>query len=464
MVRKSWNDYSQDPGWDEADGPKAFYPLIGEVPTFTLDLTQNTRETREWGEILRYEIPSKPHMMHFIPLIHQGPYRITAKFIESYNEWTEALAEKGLVLPDSEQFMIPDDQWLEFERLEDDWRVDADGYVLCDAINSSNQLPCNRRAEHVTGYCKLHGNQLHPHNVKRDVKYVAPMKKRTLAEYTPEELEKLPRSKLWELGAITVEDLDDEELARGQFRDRRGKFVGKRAGVIPREMHDKFVNELFTRADIRLQQNLVDCVNTMVEVANSPVYEAKDRIKAAQWVFERVRGKQPDQVVHSQDKPWEGVLNHLTAVSGGSREESRMARQDPPLIPVEAQLANPTPQDDPPSSVVATQYDDPTHNTTHDHNDQTSHLAQQPTGMDPSAEKNVPKRGFAAKPGSSKDSQYEYTSISKVDDDGNDYDMVVAKPKKGSEAEAMKNKIKAQEAKRKKALKAMKERAIQEDE
>ena len=58
--------------------------------------------------------------------------------------------------------------------------------------------------------------------------------------------------------------------------------------------------------------------------------------------------------------------------------------------------------------------------------------------------------------------QYEYTSISKVDDEGNDYDMVVARPKKGSEAEAEAQRRKEYDKERRRKLRERRAKALAE--
>lgn len=432
------------------DGPEQFYPIIGVVGTF-LQQRADMRLPKDSGVVW---------VMHHVPRNCRGKYKLTDKYIEQYNAWLDHLAEGDIGLP---QFEVgPPEQWLEEERLLADFRVDQNDWVLCDGTTQAGEQ-CKRRAVNFAGYCEAHGGKLHPLDKVVDSRRAIETPKNS-AYNNPEVQERMTRYQKFISGLITVKDLDDEELAKGQFRARDGGFSGNPPKQIPREMHDQFVTELFERADMRLREGLVACVDTMVEVASSPVYEAKDRLKAAQWVFERVRGKSPDVVVHQQDKPWEHVFQ---GISGGSREESRAARGV-----VDAEFEEEDGVDSTTLAVVAQggevdwddmddSYDDAygmegdvsSNDDVHGNHSSDHHSG--PVGRN---SRTAPRKA----PTTADESQYEYTSVSLVDDDGNDYDKVVAKPKKGSDAEAMRDKQKAAEKKRKAALRALKAQQLAE--
>lgn len=428
------------------DGPVALYPIVGEVGTFTQQRA-DMRLPKDSGTVW---------LMHHVPRNCRGKYRLTDEYVEQYNDWLDRLAEGDQDIP---QFEVgPPEQWLEEERLLKDFKVDQNDWVLCDGFTKSGD-PCKRKAVNFAGYCEAHGGKLHPLDKVVDLRRAIEAPKDS-AYNNPEVQERMTRYQKFISGLITVKDLDDEELAKGQFRDRNGGFTGNPPKMIPRDMHDQFVNELFERSDIRLREGLVACVDTMVEVATSPVYEAKDRLKAAQWVFERVRGKNPEVVVHQQDKPWEHVFQGIT---GGSREESRAARQF-----VDAEFHEEEGVDSTTLAVVAqggeVDWDEDGYDDAYglgDDDDDGGDVSGDPD-VDHSApsgpvnSRTAPRRA----PVSADESQYEYTSVSLVDDDGNDYDKVVAKPKKGSQAHEMAERRKAAEKRRKAALKALKAQQI----
>lgn len=97
-------------------------------------------------------------------------------------------------------------------------------------------------------------------------------------------------------GVITVEDLDDMELARGQCRDTAGGFTGRPPRIIPREMHQEMLRRLFERSDELLQGALLITVRMFLEVVSDPNQTAADRMKAGVFIFENVRGKAPQTV------------------------------------------------------------------------------------------------------------------------------------------------------------------------
>lgn len=109
-------------------------------------------------------------------------------------------------------------------------------------------------------------------------------------------------------GTISVEDLDDEELARGYPRAVDGTFKGSAPKLVPRALHDRMVRELFARADLQLRNNLLKVTETMTRLATDPEVDDSVRLKAATYVYERLRGKVPDVVVTTTTKPWEEVL------------------------------------------------------------------------------------------------------------------------------------------------------------
>jgi hypothetical protein len=122
------------------------------------------------------------------------------------------------------------------------------------------------------------------------------------------------------MGEITVADLDDRELLMGQFKDKNGEFTGRPPSMIPKIIHQKMTAELFRRADGRMTARLFDVVDTMVDIATDEEYEPKDRIKAAQFVYERLRGKTPEILQIQQERPFEIIM---TKIEAGPRTRRR---------------------------------------------------------------------------------------------------------------------------------------------
>lgn len=276
------------------DGPMEYIPQMGiEVPTF-LDPCEHMRLPKDSG---------MSWLMYHVPMAYRGYYRLEQLHEQYRAENSDQLSRV---------------------------RTTNEGFVLCDATTNQG-TGCRRRAVNYSGWCQAHGGKLHPLDKVVDPRRTGMLRDQLGigAEPGPGNVTSeatLARMTRWQKllsGVIKVEDLDDEELARGMCRDANGSFTGSPPRMVPKDMHDRMVRELFQRADQTLREGLLDAAGSIVEIARGSAYEPADRIKAATWLWERLRGKVADVVVHTQDKPWEMVLSNI---SGGSRAASRAAR------------------------------------------------------------------------------------------------------------------------------------------
>lgn len=118
-------------------------------------------------------------------------------------------------------------------------------------------------------------------------------------------------------GELTIEDLDDQELLTGRIRDKNGGFSGRQPALIPRSFHEAITRELLTRGDQLLRENFIASIETFVSIAKDPNVEPKDRLKAAQYVWERIAGKMPDRVdVKAQIEPWQEDIEKIVSREG----------------------------------------------------------------------------------------------------------------------------------------------------
>jgi len=107
--------------------------------------------------------------------------------------------------------------------------------------------------------------------------------------------------------------LHPRELARGQLFDSRGGFSGRPPKLVPRAFHDACVRELMKRGKRLYQENYLQAIDAMTQIANDESQKASDRLKAAQFVIERLEGKVPERVEFVQAAPWEEMLSGAVA-------------------------------------------------------------------------------------------------------------------------------------------------------
>lgn len=189
-------------------------------------------------------------------------------------------------------------------------RVGPASYALCNGLarhgsnDPSKWEMCKAKAINRSGFCSRHGGALCPLDRKRI------------------DWNKAPRHIRFKYGKLPVEDLDDEELAKGQIRKENGTFTQN--NFVSAEIHKRMMQELFDRADIRLRENLVLAVDTAAEIASGTVYDEGVRLQAAKWMYETVRGKTPQKVEIGVDKKFEQVMDAI--IVGGSRNERKQER------------------------------------------------------------------------------------------------------------------------------------------
>jgi hypothetical protein len=113
-------------------------------------------------------------------------------------------------------------------------------------------------------------------------------------------------------GEITVEDLDSEELRKGQFRDRNGGFQGRPPMLIPREFHEAIVREMIDRGEATLRSHMDAAIEVIAKMAMNPKTPARERLAAAQYVLERTAGKIPDkQIVQASVARWQSAMEEV---------------------------------------------------------------------------------------------------------------------------------------------------------
>ncbi|QOC56237.1 hypothetical protein SEA_SIENNA_92 [Gordonia phage Sienna] len=252
---------------EEPQGEEVDHPYLGKTRKFSDTQLARARGLHGKGnppEFLEYHVP----------LDRRGPYKLLA-FPGKLNE-----------------------------------REGAASYALCNGTTrTGNSLrdvgrPCKAKAINMSGFCSRHGGALCPLDRKRI------------------NWDTVPRHIKFKYGRLPVDDLDDEELARGQIRKPDGSWTQNKS--VSADIHNAMIAKLFDRSDEMLRENLLKAVETFAEIATGTAYEPADRLKAAEFIFTRLRGKVPTEIKLGIDKPFEKVLDAVLV--GGNRSDSRAAR------------------------------------------------------------------------------------------------------------------------------------------
>lgn len=246
------------------DGDLVFIDLIGfEVPSFVdprYDLVQP-------GQVAK-----RPRLNHHVPLAYRGPFR------------PEDLPERSL------------------------WTGETNEEGLCVCTGKKKDgLPCRAEAQNRSQFCGMHGGALHPADKK-----MTKLPSGILPDIA--QARKLTRSQKVMMEIIPVEELGDDEIQGLFVYDDDGRKVKSRK--LTEKIHAAMVKEMMTRSQDFMQTALPSMLNVIKGVAEDPLNEAGDRLKAAVWMAERSIGKTPDVVIHGKtDAPYEQIFTSLETTS-----------------------------------------------------------------------------------------------------------------------------------------------------
>lgn len=113
-------------------------------------------------------------------------------------------------------------------------------------------------------------------------------------------------------GKITVEDLDDDELAQGRLKASDGSFRGRPPRVIPADMVQAMRREWLARAEAKLRDALMEKgIGTLVALAENEDIDPAVRLRAADKIIERTMGKVPDRVHIAAEDPVESLFRSI---------------------------------------------------------------------------------------------------------------------------------------------------------
>jgi hypothetical protein len=108
-------------------------------------------------------------------------------------------------------------------------------------------------------------------------------------------------------GELTIEDLDDEEIRRAQFRNKAGDFRGRPSDLVPREFMTEVARQHQDRIFREMAVMVITALNTLDRVmkyGGAPGDMA--RVKAAEIILQYNIGKVPDKVeIKGEIETWE---------------------------------------------------------------------------------------------------------------------------------------------------------------
>ena len=115
-------------------------------------------------------------------------------------------------------------------------------------------------------------------------------------------------------GVIKIEDLDDEEVARGQLRAVDGSFRGRPPRLIPAELVQAMRREWLSRAEAKLREALMDKgLGVLVELAGNELVDPAVRLRASQTIIERTMGRVPERITIAAEDPVETLFRSILA-------------------------------------------------------------------------------------------------------------------------------------------------------
>lgn len=113
-----------------------------------------------------------------------------------------------------------------------------------------------------------------------------PKKKKTAARRGLEQLSS--RWQDYQAGRLKVEDLDWEELTRGQLRNDAGNFRGGKPKVLPKAFHDELMRRAKEHGQEFFTRNLDIALESLVYLARHG--EDRERLGASTYITDRVMG------------------------------------------------------------------------------------------------------------------------------------------------------------------------------
>lgn len=104
-------------------------------------------------------------------------------------------------------------------------------------------------------------------------------------------------------GLDDLSEWDDEEIRRGQRRNRNGGFSGRPPKLVPQAIHAERHRRTLTRAHQLFTQNTERAVQVLIDIASDESAPHSDRVKAASLILDRVMGRAPQAIEVEMRRP-----------------------------------------------------------------------------------------------------------------------------------------------------------------
>jgi len=128
---------------------------------------------------------------------------------------------------------------------------------------------------------------------------------------------------------------DDEELARGQRRNKNGQFRGRPPATIPFEIHKELTRRRFARAHDLLGESLADAAQMLRSIVKDESADVYARLRAADMIFDRILGKPRESVDiglyagPAAEKPYQKMLQSaIVSTAGEAMDLLERQRED----------------------------------------------------------------------------------------------------------------------------------------
>lgn len=123
---------------------------------------------------------------------------------------------------------------------------------------------------------------------------------------------------------------DDEEIRRGQRRNRNGGFSGRPPKLVPQRLHEERHRRTLSRAHRLFTENTEKAVQVLIDIAGDESAPHSDRVKAASLILDRVMGRAPQAIEVEVQRP-----KFLDVLDRAIRIESTEGDSDGDIIDAE---------------------------------------------------------------------------------------------------------------------------------